>query len=158
MFAEVIQFVRKARELPGIERIALIGSLATGKESPKDIDLLVTVTDDCDLAPLAKLARQLNGHMLQHSAGAEVFLANPAGDYIGRTCPWKDCGPGYRTTCDALHCGQRLYLHDDLNTVRLPRSLIAEPPVILWPQPSANPDVPQDVKENLIDPIVQDTG
>ena len=41
--------------LSGVKRIALIGSLATLEPSPKDIDLLVTVTDDMDLAPWLKL-------------------------------------------------------------------------------------------------------
>jgi predicted nucleotidyltransferase len=33
--------------------IALIGSIVTAKPTPKDIDLLVTVTDDADLTSLA---------------------------------------------------------------------------------------------------------
>ena len=36
-------FVHAARQLPGITRIALIGSLTTTKPDPKDADLLVTV-------------------------------------------------------------------------------------------------------------------
>ena len=35
------------------------GSLTTDKEFPKDIDLLVTATDDCELEPLAQLGRRL---------------------------------------------------------------------------------------------------
>lgn len=41
MFAEVRRFVRFARDLPGVARIAMIGSLTTEKEFPKDIDMLV---------------------------------------------------------------------------------------------------------------------
>ena len=48
-----LAFVRSAARLPGVKRIALIGSLTRPEPSPKDIDLLVTVTDDMDLAPLA---------------------------------------------------------------------------------------------------------
>ena len=76
MFAEVRRFVRFARDIQGVRRIALIGSLATDKEFPKDIDLLVTVSADCELARLAKLGRQLSGHMNSQGAGADVFLAN----------------------------------------------------------------------------------
>jgi len=51
-------FVRSARMLPGVRRIALIGSLATDRVDPKGVDILVTVDDDADLAPLAPLARR----------------------------------------------------------------------------------------------------
>lgn len=42
------EFVARARVLEGVSRIALLGSIVTAKENPKDIDLLVTVTDECD--------------------------------------------------------------------------------------------------------------
>jgi hypothetical protein len=158
MLAEVRQFVVRARDIPGVRRIALIGSLTTAKEFPKDLDLLVTVSDDCDLAPLAKLGRRLTGEMLKHQAGADVFLADEGGVYLGRTCPWKKCGPGYRVSCDALHCGQRRYLHDDLNAVRLKKALIADPPVRLWPEPAASQQAPPDVREQLIEKLTGDEG
>jgi hypothetical protein len=37
LIAEVVAFVRAAQQLPGITRIALIGSLPTNKADPKDI-------------------------------------------------------------------------------------------------------------------------
>ena len=52
--------------------------------------------------------------MAQSQNGGDIFLAGPKGNYLGRTCHWKNCGPGIRMSCDALHCGQRHYLHDDL--------------------------------------------
>ena len=118
-----------------MKRIALIGSLTTPEPSPKDVDLLVTVTDDMDLAPLAKAARQLNGRAMQtgRSRGGDVFLADVGGNYLGRTCLWKECGPGIRQSCDALHCGQRHYLHDDLRAIKLQPALIQAPPIELWP-------------------------
>lgn len=155
MFAEVRRFVRFARDIQGVKRIALIGSLTTDKEFPKDIDLLVTVSDDCDLAPLARLGRQLSGHMNSHRAGADVFLASEGGNYLGRTCPWRDCGPSYRTRCDAMHCGVRPYLHDDLNTIRLQEEVIAQPPVLLWPNVAAE-KVPRDVRTQLIEQLARD--
>ena len=156
MFAEVRRFVRFARHIPGVCRIALIGSLATDGEFPKDIDLVVTVNDDCDLTPLAQLARQLSGHMNSHSAGADVFLSSEDGKYLGRTCPWKNCGPGFRVSCDAMHCGMRPYLHDDLNATRLNEKLIAQPPVLLWPVPRATENVPLDVRHELVEQLEQD--
>jgi hypothetical protein len=156
MFAEVRRFVRFARDIEGVRRIALIGSLTTDKEFPKDIDVLLTVSDGCDLAPLAHLGRQLIGHMNIHRAGADVFLTSEHGEYIGRTCPWKNCGPGYRKSCDALHCGERPYLHDDLNAVHLKKEVIAYPCVVLWPILAAATEVPPDVHEQLIDHLAKD--
>jgi len=119
--------------------------------------MLVTVSDDCDLAPLARLGRQLLGRMQNHGAGADVFLASEDGHYLGRTCPWKNCGPGYRTTCDALHCGAR-HLHDDLDAVRIEEEVIAQPAVVLWPDLAAGEGVPLDVREELIEQLARDGG
>jgi predicted nucleotidyltransferase len=148
-------FVRSVARLPGVERIALIGSLTTPEPSPKDIDLLVTIADDMELAPLAKAARQLNGRAMQtgRSRGGDVFLADVSGNYLGRTCPWKECGPGIRLSCDALHCGQRHYLHDDLQAIKLQPALIEAPPIELWPAVVAHVNSPPDVEELLLRPI-----
>ena len=142
-------FVHSAAELPGVERIALIGSIMIGRSSPKDVDLLVYVTDGVDLRPLAALGRRLKGRLQSHSRGADVFLADQRGRYLGRTCSWKVCRPGVRASCDALHCGRRPYLHDDLATVRLADSLIAAPPLELWPVVVRRCTVPADVERLL---------
>jgi hypothetical protein len=150
LLAEVLAFSQAASRQRGVIRIALIGSLTTDEPDPKDADMLVTVTDDMDLAPLAKLGRQLQGHAQSFVRGGEVFLADPRKHYLGRTCPWKRCGPGIRVRCDALHCGRRPYLHDDLDTIRLAEDLIAAPPIELWPQVMARVPVPEDVEQNLL--------
>jgi predicted nucleotidyltransferase len=150
-----LAFVRSAARLPGVKRIALIGSLTTPEPSPKDVDLLVAVTDDMDLAPLARAARQLNGRALQtgRSRGGDVFLADAGGNYLGRACLWKECGPGIRLSCDALHCGQRHYLHDDLRAIKLQPTLIQAPPIELWPEVVTRVTAPADVEELLLQPI-----
>src|SRR5213592_4541481 len=121
---EATRFVRAIRPLHGVVRIALLGSIVTESSSPKDIDFLVTVTDDADLRPLAAAARRLQGRTQSFGAGADVFLAGPDGTYLGRICPWKECWPGRRVSCDAHHCGKRPHLHDDLGTIRLAGELI----------------------------------
>ena len=138
-------FVRRAVRLQGVERLALVGSLTTPKPNPKDADVLVWVADSMDLAPLAALGRRFIGRMQSQGRGADVFLVNTAGTYIGRTCLWKLCRPGVRVACDALHCGRRPYLHDDLGTVQLPAALLAAPPVVLWPDALVCMEVPADV-------------
>src|SRR5258705_10481538 len=97
--------------------VALLGSITTNKQNPKDIDFLVVVDDEVDLEPLARLGRKIKGRAQQTNRGADIFLADAQGKYIGRTCSWKTCGPGKRRWCDALNCGKRPYLHDDLETV-----------------------------------------
>ena len=138
-------FAQEAVRVAGVTRVALVGSITTTKPDPKDVDLLVTVEDTADLTPLAVLGRRLMGKTQSLASGADVFLADPEGEYIGRICEWKDCRPGVRIRCDALHCGRRHYLHDDLKTVRLSSELIRSPPVILWPEPRWSEPMPPDL-------------
>jgi hypothetical protein len=155
LLAGVLAFTQAACRLPGVTRIALIGSLTTDKPDPKDADMLVTVAEDANLTLLAAQGRKLLGHAQSRYRGADIFLANAGGDYLGRLCPWKRCGPGVRASCDALHCGRRLYLHDDLNAIRLPHPLIAAPPIELWPQVVTRVTVPADVEAGLLAPLRQ---
>jgi hypothetical protein len=155
MFAEVRRF---ARDMDGVQRIAVIGSLTTDKEFPAGVELLVTVAGNCNLRPLAELGRQLRGHLLTHSAGSDVYLANEEGEYLGRICAWKKCRPGVRMSCHALHCGQRQYLYDDLQSVRLEKDEVAEPPILLWPNLSVADGVPSDALEQLIVPLGEDAS
>jgi hypothetical protein len=148
----VLVFVRNARVIPGVRRIALLGSLATSKAIPKDVDLLVGVDDDMPLDTLARLSRRLSGATMAtgDGCGADVFLHNPQGQYLGRVCLWKQCAPGIRMSCQARHCGRREYLSDDLQNVRLDAKLIAAPPVMLWSEIVIHADLPQDVRELLV--------
>ncbi len=146
LLAEAAQFVTTIRHRPGVICIALIGSITTEAASPKDIDLLVTIADDADLRPLATAARRMQGRAQSFGAGADVFLTDPRGSYLGRTCPWKECWAGRRQSCDARHCGARPYLHDDLDTVTLKPELIAAPPVELYPRVVRRQALPPDVE------------
>lgn len=146
MLAGVLRFVRGVERIAGVRRIALIGSIVTTKPTPKDVDLLVTVTDDADLAPLARCARQLQGGLQGTNHWADVFLVDERGRYLGRTCTWRECRPGLRASCDALHCGWRPHLHDDLRDIRLTEAVIADPPVEIWPTVVRRTPVPRDVE------------
>src|SRR5437870_13693108 len=121
--------------------------VASVRQSAGDIDVLVVVADDADLAPLAKCSRRLQGHAQGFNRGADVFLADGQGTYIGRTCHWKDCRPGVRQACDALHCGRRPYLHDDLKAIHLNATVILTPPVTIWPVVERRIELPPDVEE-----------
>jgi predicted nucleotidyltransferase len=146
----LLRFVVSVRQMAGVRQIAVLGSIVTAKQDPKDVDVLVVVADDADLAPVATASRHLQGHAQSFNRGADVFLANERGTYIGRTCRWKDCRPGVRQSCDALHCGQRPFLHDDLDAIRLNGSLVRSPPVTLWPRVERRGHLPPDVEEVLV--------
>jgi hypothetical protein len=146
---EVALFVQTASQIPGVRRIALIGSLTSDKPDPKDADILVTVSDTLDLARLAAKGRKLKGRCQSFNRGGEVFLADERNRYLGRICPWKQCEPYIRAACRAQHCGQRPFLYDDLQVIKLPTSLIAAPPLVLWPEWVADAAVPEDVVARL---------
>ena len=146
-----LEFVRAARSVPGIERIALVGSLTTGKAYPKDSDVLVTIGEPCDLDELARHARRLKGRAQSHNAGADVFLANAVGAYLGRVCHYRECHA--RVLCRARHCGRVPHLNDDLDALMLPTALIVAPPVVLHPtvSPASCPIV--DLDSVLLAPL-----
>lgn len=150
LLREVLLFTAQARDLPGVLRIALIGSLTTEQPDPNDADLLVTVADEMDLEPLAKLGRSLSGRTQGIGRGGEVFLADARGNYLGRTCHWKRCELGVRTRCEAQHCGRRQYVYDDFQNLRLAKGLIAKPPVELWPQVVTRVAVPNDLQKMVL--------
>jgi hypothetical protein len=135
-------------KLSGIRRVALLGSLTTNKLNPKDIDFLVVVDDDTDLEPLARLGRKIKGRAQQMNRGADIFLADNQGKYIGRTCSWKDCRAGKRMSCDALNCGKRPYLHDDLKTVSLSDDTVRSA-LELWPSLEQRVGLPEDLERTL---------
>src|SRR6185436_979486 len=133
LLKEIPWFVRAVARIKGVRRISILGSVTTEKLDPKDIDFLVMVDDEADLVPLAKVGRKLKGHAQNFGRGADIFLTNPNGRYIGRSCHWIDCGPGIRKSCDALNCGERHHLHDDLGAVTLSDKIVAEA-IELWPR------------------------
>lgn len=150
LLCEVLHFLERASACPGVRRVALIGSLVSDKEDPKDADVLVTIDDDADLAPLAAAGRKLMGRAQSRNKGADIFLADSSGNYIGRTCHWRRCYFGARASCDARNCGRRTFLHDDLDAVSLDARLISEPPLELWPAIVRRAQLPSDVETHLV--------
>ena len=147
-----LAFVRAARNCPGVQRISLLGSILTTKPIPKDIDVLITIDATMDLATLARSGRRLMGQAQTINLGADVFLADTTGRYLGRICHYRECHP--RVLCHAQHCGQDR-LNDDLHIVTLSRDLIASPPVELWPKVIRRLPVPTDVEEELLNKLDQ---
>ena len=151
LLVAAVPFVQAAIRLPGVTRVALLGSLTTANDDPKDIDLLVTISDATDVSELDRLARQLQGRISATARGlygADVFLADPAGRYLGRLCKHREC-PSLRQ-CAARHCGLRPHLKDDLDIITLERPLIAAPPIVLWPTVATQDIVSSDVVTDLL--------
>ena len=144
----VRSFVRTARDCPGVLGIALLGSLTTTKLIPKDADLLVTIDESIQLAELAHAGRRLQGFAQTINLGADIFLANEGGGYVGRICHYRKCFP--RAACLAQNCSRRQHLNDDLQVVALSTELIAGPPVTLWPKVVRRVTVPPDVETLLL--------
>jgi len=154
MLAAALLFVRAATRLGGVSRVALIGSLTTTKDDPKDIDVLVTVSDETDIVELDRLGRRFQGQISATACGlygADVFLSDAAGSYLGRLCKHREC-PSLRR-CAARNCGVRPHLKDDLDVVTLAPVLIATPPLVLWPTVSSQSAVPLDVARYLVAPL-----
>jgi hypothetical protein len=150
----VLTFVRAARSAPGVHRIALLGSLATAKPVPKDADVLVTIDADIDLSSLARISRRLKGTAQKINLGADIFLAEETGRYLGRICHYRECHA--RAACRALNCGQRQHLNDDLQIVTLGSALIAAPPADLWPRIINRCAVPGDTETLLFAELAKD--
>ena len=144
----VRSFMYAARDCRGVLRIALLGSLTTTKVIPKGADVLVTIDGDMKLDELARAGRRLQGFAQTMNLGADIFLADERGRYLGRICHYRKCFP--RSACLAQHCGRREHLNDDLHVVTLSEELIAAPPVTLWPKVVRSNAAPPDVEALLL--------
>jgi predicted nucleotidyltransferase len=149
LLREAKRFVRSASQISGVTRIAVLGSLLTGKESPKDADLLVTIGEGVDTHALAAAGRRLKGRAQNRNAGADIFLCSVAGEYLGRTCSYKDCRP--RMACRGRCCGFGSRICDDLDDLRLDRRLVLEPPLEVWPEVVERAWIPPDVRSILLE-------
>jgi len=147
----VRSFVHAARGYTGVLRIALLGSLTTAKAIPKDADVLVTIIASMELAQLARAGRRLKGIAQTMNLGADIFLADELGSYVGRICHYRECHP--RVACLAQNCGRREHLDDDLQVVKLSKKLIAMPPVTLWPNVIRRVTLPPDVEELVLNEL-----
>ena len=145
LLAHLPWFVRSVAKVNGVQRISILGSITTEKLKPKDIDFLVMIEDSAELEPVARLGRKLKGRTGSEGGGADIFLTNTLGRYIGRTCSWKDCRRGARISCHALNCGQRQYLHDDLQALTLSQETIAGA-LELWPVVEERVGLPEDLE------------
>ena len=58
--------------------------MTTAKAIPKDVDLLVTIERTMDLTQLARAGRRLKGLAQTINLGADIFLADTTGHYLGR--------------------------------------------------------------------------
>jgi hypothetical protein len=126
----------------------LLGSLTTTKPIPKDADVIVTIDGPMDLTELARVGRRFKGTCQTINLGADVFLADTEGRYLGRVCHFRECH--MRAACAARSCGIRQHLNDDLHVITLREDAIAGPPIELWPKVVRRVVVPRDVEALLL--------
>jgi hypothetical protein len=151
---EVLAFVGRARICPGVRRIAMVGSLLTDNPGPKDADVMVSVDAGADLVSLARAGRGLKGRAQQCNLGADIFLCDPDGRYVGRICKYKECAPGIRVSCRADWCGRRPHLCDDLHDLTLPAAVTVTPMLELWPAVVRRGAIPADVEERVVGRLI----
>ena len=109
LIAQDHDFVRGVRVLSGIERIVLLGSLATDTTRPKDADVLASIADSASLPELARLGCQLKDRAQGFNSGTDVFLASAKGQYLAVCAP---IAPAILARHVAGRCGQRAHLRD----------------------------------------------
>jgi len=149
-------FFNRAVKLETITRIALIGSICTGKKHPKDIDLLVTIAPDADIAPISKLKRQMGGRIQRGLLGADIFLLEE-GRYIGRPCRFREPRPRVACTHDGLRCDfDRLFLCDTSHSFELKDEVITSPPITLYPEFRARVEAPTDI-QTIFDCVLENS-
>lgn len=112
-----LAFVESASQITGVRRISLLGSLATSRPVPKDVDLLVEIDDSVDRRRLAASGRRLAGHAQSCNLGGEVFLVDPEGSYLGRTCRFVRCH--LRASCPGRACREGSHIQDDRHAFTL---------------------------------------
>lgn len=149
LISAALDFAGKASHLEGVIQIALIGSLTTNKAKPKDADVLVTIKESVDMEKLAELGRKFKGRTQNINCGADIFLINAIGKYLGRTCSWRECRPGIRMACQAMNCGRVAYLYDDLQIIKLSKELTANPPLIIYPEIIIKNKLPKDLMNQV---------
>jgi hypothetical protein len=151
LLLEVRHFVEAVSKIEGVSRIALIGSLTTQKPNPKDSDVIVTITENINMEALATCGRRLKGRAQSQNMGADIFLCSNTGDYLGRTCSYKECHP--RVRCEGSQCKTGSRICNDLEIIKLDSDLLHHPPLILWPDTRQNQSIPGDVEKILIHKI-----
>jgi hypothetical protein len=149
LISATLDFVASVSQIPEVKRVALIGSICTGKPNPKDVDVLLTIAPEIDMANLAGLGRRLGGKAQSRNCGADIFLADLEGRYLGRTCHWKICKPWVRMSCRALNCGSVPYLNDDLQNLMLRSELISNPNLVIYPQLIMSNGLPKDLVDQI---------
>ena len=143
LLAAVRWFLERIPGVPGIERVALVGSLATDKLDPQDLDLLATVRPGADLTALAALGRRTEGKRKNGTWGVDLFVVEN-GRYLGRACKYREPHP--RVRCGRCLCvPERPFLCDTSGQFTLNVDALVGTGAVLWPQFQAAKDLPQDV-------------
>lgn len=97
--AEIL--VNKAKECPGIEEVAIVGSVASHDKYAVDCDFAIIISDFLYIDKIAKAVRQMSS--IFH--GWDVFVFDFHRNYRGRICSRRDC-PASSIDCFVPGCGE----------------------------------------------------
>ena len=121
-------FAGKARDIPGVLEIDLVGSVAGGDPYPNDVDLAVVLLGIDGIAALAKCARQMSRY---HHAW-EVFLFDIDIAFLGRVCHRKECR-ARSVDCRRPGCGETPHVEVGPGFEFDVMRFLSSPIEVLWP-------------------------
>jgi len=121
--AAAMDLAGKARKLPCVLEVAIVGSVAGEDPFPDDLDLAVVVSDMDE--SLAGCARQLSGRCSYW----DVFLFDEDLRYVGDLCHRREC-PGGSVECRG--CGRTPHLRPGLGSEYDESVFFSSPIAVLW--------------------------
>ena len=143
-----LEFAEKISRQKGVQRIAIVREITKPIREPEILCLLVTIDEEAPIKPIADIGRKLKGRMVSmpNAAGADVFLANEAHEYLGRTCSYRECHP--RVACEGSQC-YGTYIANDFHVFTPGPEVIQSPPVEVYPQVVIRERIPDDLRRAL---------
>ena len=143
-----LEFAEKISQLEGVRRIAIVREITTPMKNPEILCLVVTVSEDAPIKPIADAGRKLKSRMqsMPTAAGADVFLASETHEYLGRTCSYRECHP--RAACQGSQCNGT-FVNNDFHVFTLEKEVIQSPPVEVFPQVIIRSRIPDDLRRAL---------
>lgn len=143
-----LEFAEQLSRKQGVLRVAIVREITQPVKEPEILCLLVTISEEAPIRPIADIGRKLAGRMLSmpRAAGSDLFLANEQHEYLGRTCLYRECHP--RVRCEGNQCNGS-YICNDFHVFTLEKEVIQSPPVEVFPRVVIRDRIPNDLRRAL---------
>ena len=77
--ATLVQVMRLAQRTGKLDRLIVFGSYVSNKPAPRDVDIILVMSDDFDMRACSESAKALfNHHEAEQHFGASIFWIRPA--------------------------------------------------------------------------------